>query len=137
MQKSAMEEIRELRAQIEGKTQEAKEQALDNASEAISVLRELGLDNDTILKQLGFRGGATRDSREGRPPRDEPCPICQFRTDPPHDGRTHRGQTKKGPFVAKELQAKGLTKLPVIHQPQSFPGTSSMRPSEHSRIGDW
>jgi DNA repair exonuclease SbcCD ATPase subunit len=112
MQKSAIDEIKELRAQLESKTEQAKAEALDKASEAIGFLRELGLDNDTILKELGFRGRApAKESREGKPPKDEPCPVCNFRTDPPHDGRSHRGQTKKKPFTAEDLEQKGLTKV--------------------------
>jgi hypothetical protein len=112
MQKSAIEEIKELKAQLESKTEKAKAEALDRAKDAIGFLRELGMDNDTILKDLGFRGRANaRESREGRPPNDESCPICHFRTDPPHDGRTHRGQTKKRPLTAEELAKKGLTKV--------------------------
>jgi hypothetical protein len=112
MQKSAIEEIKELKAQLESKTAQAKAEALDKASEAIGFLRELGMDNDSILKDLGFRGRAkTQESREGRSPKDESCPICNFRTDPPHDGRSHRGQTKKRPLTAEELEEKGLTKV--------------------------
>jgi hypothetical protein len=112
MQKSVIEEIKKLKAQIESKTEQAKTEALDKASEAISFLRELGLNNDTILKELGFRGRAKdRDSREAAPPKEEMCPICNFRTDPPHDGRSHRGQTKKRPLTAEELEKKGLTKV--------------------------
>jgi hypothetical protein len=112
MQKSVIEEIKELKARVESKTTQAKAEALDKASEAIGFLRELGLDDDTILKELGFRGRATaKGSREGRPPSDKSCPICHFRTDPPHDGRSHRGQSKKKPFTAEELEQKGLTKL--------------------------
>ena len=39
------------------------------------------------------------------------CPICEFQTTPPHDGRTHRNQKKKAPFSAAELTEKGLTKV--------------------------
>jgi hypothetical protein len=113
MQKSAIEEIKELKAQLESKTEQAKTEALDRANEAIGFLRELGIDNDTILKELGFRGRAkAQESREGSPPKEDvPCPICNFRTDPPHDGRSHRGQTKKKPFTSEELEQKGLTKV--------------------------
>ena len=112
MQKSAIEEIKELKAQLESKTEQAKAEALDKAGEAIGFLRELGLDSDTILKELGFRGRtAAKQSREGRSPKDEACPICNFRTDPPHDGRSHRGQTKKRPLTAEELEKKGLAKI--------------------------
>ena len=112
MEKSAIEEIKELRTLLESKTEKAKEEALETASEAIGFLRVLGLDNDTILKELGFRGRtAAKESREGKPPKDEPCTVCRFRTDPPHDGRAHRGQPKKKPFTAEELEEKGPTKV--------------------------
>ena len=112
MQKSAIEEIKELKSQLESKTAQAKVEALAKATEAIGFLRELGMANDEILKELGFRGRAkTQESREGRPPNEGPCPICHFRTDPPHDGRSHRGQSKKKPFTAEELEQKGLTKV--------------------------
>ena len=111
MQKSAIEEIKELKAQLESKTERAKAEALDRASDAIGFLRELGMNNDAILKDLGFRGRAkVQDSREGKPPNEDPCPICDFRTDPPQDGRSHRGQTKKKPLTAEELERKGLTR---------------------------
>jgi hypothetical protein len=41
----------------------------------------------------------------------EVCPICDFQTTPPHDGRTHRSQKKKAPFSAAELTDKGLAKV--------------------------
>jgi hypothetical protein len=110
MQKSAIEQIKELKAQLESKTEQAKAEALDKAGEAIAFLRELGLGSDTILKDLGFRGRATaKESREERSPKDEPCQICSFRTDPPHDGRAHRGQTKKRPLAAEGLEKNWLT----------------------------
>jgi hypothetical protein len=58
MEKSAIEEIKELKAQLASKTEQAKAEALDRAGEAIGFLRELEIDNDTILKELGFRGRA-------------------------------------------------------------------------------
>ncbi len=41
----------------------------------------------------------------------EICPVCNFQTKPPHDGRSHRHQVKKAPFSAAELADKGLTKV--------------------------
>jgi hypothetical protein len=112
MKKSAIEEINELKGRLESLTEQARTEALDKASEAISVLRALGFDNDTILREIGFRGRAKdRESREAAPPKEGPCPICKFRTDPPHDGRSHRGQAKKGPLTTEELEKKGLTKV--------------------------
>jgi hypothetical protein len=118
MQKSVIDEIKELKAQLQSKREVASTEALKKAREGISVLRELGIDDDTILKGLGFRGRITSkapktakvtDGRTG--PSEEPCPICDFQTDPPHDGRSHRGQNKKKPLTAEELEAKGLTKV--------------------------
>jgi hypothetical protein len=100
-----------LEAQLETKTERAKAEALEKANAAIGFLRELGIDNETILKELGFKGRASaQKSNEGRPSKDEPCPICNFRTDPAHDGRAHRSQTKKKAFSTEELQEKGLAK---------------------------
>jgi hypothetical protein len=114
MQKSVIDEIRELKAQIESKTEQAKAEALESAREAINFLRELEIDNDTILKELGFRA-RTKSTKEkaSKPTRlkDESCPICVFRTDPPHNGRSHRGQSKKRPFTLEELEEKGLTRV--------------------------
>ncbi len=39
------------------------------------------------------------------------CPICDFQTTPPHDGRTHRNQKKKVPFSSEELKEKGLARV--------------------------
>jgi hypothetical protein len=112
MQKSVIEEVKKLKAQVEGLTAQAKTEAFHEANEAIGFLRELGIDDDTILKELGFRGRAkTQESRKEGPTKDDPCPMCNFRTDPPHDGRSHRGQSKKKPFTAEELEQKGLTKV--------------------------
>lgn len=41
---------------------------------------------------------------------DRPCPICEFKTTPPHDARRHRGQSEKRPFTAAELTGMGMTK---------------------------
>jgi DNA-binding protein H-NS len=41
----------------------------------------------------------------------EVCPICDFQTSPPHDGRAHRYQKKKAPLSAAELTDKGLAKV--------------------------
>jgi hypothetical protein len=111
MQKSAIDEIKELKAQLQSRTEQAKKEALDKASEAINLLRELGIDDSTILKDLGLKSGSKSKAKDGvKAPKDEPCSICNFETDPPHDGRSHRSQTKKKPFTTEELEEKGLTK---------------------------
>jgi hypothetical protein len=55
MQKSVIEEVKELKARVESLTAQAKSEALDNANEAIGVLRELGIGRDAILKALAGR----------------------------------------------------------------------------------
>jgi hypothetical protein len=109
MQKSAIEEIKELKAQLASRTEQAKTEALKKAAEAINALRELGIDKNKILKDLEFKSSTKAKAKEK--PKDESCPICNFTTDPPHDGRSHRGQTKKKPLTAEELEQKGLTKI--------------------------
>jgi hypothetical protein len=109
MQKSAIEEIKELKAQLATKTEQAKTEALKNATAAINALRELGIDINVILKDLELKSDTKAKAKEKH--KVMSCRICNFKTDPPHDGRTHRGQTKKKPLTAGELEKKGLTKV--------------------------
>ena len=53
-------------------------------------------------------GGATAKAKRAKV---SVCPICDFQTTPPHDGRAHRYQKKKAPLSAEELKDKGLTKV--------------------------
>jgi DNA-binding protein H-NS len=53
-------------------------------------------------------GGATAKAKGAKA---DVCPICDFQTTPPHDGRAHRYQKKKAPLSAEELKEKGLTKV--------------------------
>jgi hypothetical protein len=102
MQKSVIEEFQELKARVESLTAQVKSEALHKANEAIGVLRELGIGNDAILRALDFEGRAkTQASGKGRPPKNEPCPICNFRTDPPMtEGRTVV-RRRRSPFQPK------------------------------------
>jgi hypothetical protein len=75
----------------------------------VAELNALGL-NYTLTS------GAEKQSKTGpdkgkRTIKAAACPICEFQTSPPHDGRTHRNQKKKGPFSAAELKEKGLVKV--------------------------
>jgi hypothetical protein len=84
---------------------EAKQEALQRVHEAISALNALGFNYRIVEKSSERRGGA-RQRSEG------PCPICAFKTNPPHDGRKHRSQgDKKKPFSAQELAQLGLAKV--------------------------
>jgi DNA repair exonuclease SbcCD ATPase subunit len=78
---------------------------------AIEELLEQRKTIDEQLTQLGFedqpksaRGKATRQ----RDP-NKPCGVCEFVTDPPHDGRAHKNRSQK-PFTSEELKELGFTK---------------------------
>lgn len=58
-----------------------------------------------LRRRLVTRGGA-------RQVRDAPCPVCKFKTQPPHDARKHRGQGKrKRAFTSSQLNEMGLAKV--------------------------
>jgi hypothetical protein len=106
-EKSAIERIRELDAERATLFEQAKEEALKKATDAITDLIALGLDYQLI-------SGAAKPAKSGKvlgTAKDVPCPICKFLTIPPHDRRTHRNQKKKAPFSAAELKEKGLVKV--------------------------
>jgi hypothetical protein len=108
-EKSAIERIKELDAERASLFEQAKEEALQKATEAITDLIALGLDYQLVKgapkpakSEPGEILGTVKDS---------PCPICEFLTIPPHDRRSHRNQKKKAPFSAAELKEKGLVKV--------------------------
>jgi hypothetical protein len=108
-EKTAIERIKELDAERARLFEQAKEEALLKATQAITDLIALGLDYQLV-------NGATKPAKAGTErvlgtARDVPCPICKFLTIPPHDRRSHRNQKKKAPFSAAELNEKGLVKV--------------------------
>jgi hypothetical protein len=107
--KSAIQRIKELDAERASIFEQAKEEALEKAKAAVAELNALGL-NYTLSSGAG-RQGKTSPTKEKRAIKAAACPICEFQTAPPHDGRTHRNQKKKGPFSAPELKEKGLVKV--------------------------
>lgn len=126
---TAFEKLKALNAQREPLLKEAHDEALNIAEKAIAELNELDLEfNYTLVKDLEammqprgpgskYAEAAARAPRKAaatgikRQPRDLPCPICEFKTTPPHDGRKHRSQTKKKAFTVEELMGLGLTKV--------------------------
>jgi hypothetical protein len=110
---SVLEKLKALDAQRAQLLEGAKKEALDNAERAVAELNELGFD-------YRLTEGATSPARAPRkvasqaPKRqkkDVPCPICNFKTNPPHDGRMHRSQKSKKPFTVEELMERHLTKV--------------------------
>jgi ribosomal protein L13E len=61
----------------------------------------------------GARAARKRSGKGTRSVKSAPCPICKFKTVPPHDARKHRfaqGKNKR-PFTAAELSNLGLKKV--------------------------
>ena len=101
----AIARVKQLQDQIAEASKEAVSEALEQAEEAIATLNALGQRYKIV--RVGASG---RSTRQTNPDRD--CPVCQFRTDPPHDARRHRGQGKtKKAFTAAQLADLGLGKV--------------------------
>ena len=108
-EKSAIERIKELDAERASLFEQAKEEALKKANDAISDLKALGMDYQ--LTKGDAKPAKTGTSKILGTAKDVPCPVCEFLTIPPHDRRAHRNQKKKAPFSAAELKERGLVKV--------------------------
>jgi hypothetical protein len=79
-----------------------KQMALFNLSAA-----DLGFTTGSPAKRSGKPAG---ERKRAAPSGD--CPICQFPTEPQHDGRKHRSQKDdKKPFTDDELHALSLHRV--------------------------
>lgn len=92
---------------------EAKGEAMERVNSAIQDLNSLGFSYQ--LTEGTPRRRATDQPESGRKGTrqvnpDRPCPICGFKTIPPHDARAHRSQEPKARFTAEELSTKGYAK---------------------------
>jgi hypothetical protein len=109
---TVLEKLKALDAQRAQLLEGAKKEALDNAEKAVAELNELGFHYSLVegasTARAPRRAGTQAPKRQ---PRDLPCPICNFKTTPHHDGRMHRSQKTKKPFTVEELMEKGLTKV--------------------------
>jgi DNA repair exonuclease SbcCD ATPase subunit len=108
-EKTAIERIKELDAERARLFEQAKEEALLKATQAITDLLALGLDYQLISG--GAKLAKTGTEKALRTAKDVPCPVCRFLTIPPHNGRAHKTQKKKTPFSATELKEKGLVRV--------------------------
>jgi hypothetical protein len=94
---------------------EAKAEALEMAHKAVAALKELGFPYRLVEgpERAPRAAAAASRAEEGpsRQRRDIPCPICEFKTEPLHDGRAHRSQAIKKAFTEEELMERGLTKV--------------------------
>jgi hypothetical protein len=108
-EKSAIQRIKDLDAERATIFDQAKEEALEKAKVAVAELNALGLNY--VLSNGAGKSAKTGPAKGQRTIKAEACPICEFQTSPPHDGRTHRSQKRKAAFSAAELKEKGLVKV--------------------------
>ena len=108
MANTALDQIKKLDDQRHKLRDHARQEALAKAHEALEDLNALGF---TYVIAEG-RSKAKGQRKSVREKKDAPCPICDFKTSPPHDGRRHRSQgNKKQPFTNQELAANGYSKI--------------------------
>lgn len=81
----------------------AKADALQKANEAVDELNALGFHY--LLCEEGTKPNGTTKGM----PSDAPCPICAFKTTPPHDKRSHK--THPGPFNDEDLRLRKMIKV--------------------------
>jgi hypothetical protein len=104
-----LDRVRQLDAERATIIGEARAEALRQAGAAIDTLNSLGFPYKLVEGSTSAKKEAK--TKSARTPKAGPCPICEFQTDPPHDGRAHRGQKKKAPFTKAELEDWSMVKV--------------------------
>ena len=106
MSDNAIQRIKQLDQERSTLLASAKKEALTRATQAIDELNALGFNYRLA------ENGKPRTRKATRTIKDAPCPVCQFKTDPPHDARGHRSQGKrKKPFTTAQLKELGYDKV--------------------------
>jgi len=109
MARNILTQLQELDQQRSKLLDGAKTEAMEKAQAAVAELNELGFNYQLV--ERGQRRPGSVESRKGtRTLKDAPCPICGFKTTPPHDRRAHRTQEPKRSFTNNELQSRGYRK---------------------------
>ena len=107
---TALQQIKKLDEERAKLLDSAKADALARAEEAINELIGLGFEYE--LTAYGTKAKAKPRKAGARKAIDHTpkgtCPICEYATNPPHDKRSHRAQTKKKPFTDAELQQRSM-----------------------------
>jgi hypothetical protein len=92
----------------------ARTEALARVKQGLAELEALGFSFRLVEGAGGAKGKSMGRSGKGSGKgavKDAPCSICGFKTAPLHDARAHRGQKRKRPFSAKDLEEKGLRRV--------------------------
>jgi hypothetical protein len=147
--KSASDRIRDRKKQLESKPKRGKEMALVRAREAIGVLRELEIDDDAILSELGFTAErAPKKAATERSGRKLVTLVSKQNGFSPtarlaaHKARQARADERAAPLtpIVKSLQAAGVTSLNALAEAlnaQGVPtpaGRGCWHPSQVARI---
>jgi len=112
-EQNAIDRIKQLEHERDKLFDTAKKEALARVETAVAELNSLGFSY--MLEDRTSR--APRKARAKRKSthqmKNRPCPICKFKTSPPHDARKHRFTQgkKKRPYTSKELADLGLKKV--------------------------
>jgi hypothetical protein len=107
---STLQQLKKLEEERAKLLESEKNDALTRAEEAINELVALGFDYEIVEPARGA-ARKTRTARKASAPDHHPkgtCPICEYATNPPHDKRSHRAQTRKKPFTDAELSERGM-----------------------------
>jgi hypothetical protein len=147
--KSASDRIKDRKKQLESKPKRGKEMALVRAREAIGVLRELEIDDDAILSELGFtaerapkKAATERSGRKLVPLVSKQNGFSPTARLAAHKARQARADERAAPLtpIVKSLQAAGLTSLNALAaalNAQGVPtpaGRGCWHPSQVARI---
>lgn len=107
---SAILQIKKLREEEAKLVEAAKAEALAKTREGIEELNILGFQYELVEPARGT-ALKTGTPRKASGPDHSPkgtCPVCEYATNPPHDKRSHRAQTRKKPFTDAELAERGM-----------------------------
>jgi len=96
---SVFDQIKALAEQKAALVEQARAAAIEQVDAGIAELKLLGFD--FVLAPADMKPVRIVN----RSPKDAPCPICAFKTNPPHDKRAHKGHAAA--FTAEEIAAKG------------------------------
>jgi hypothetical protein len=101
---TTIQQIKQLREQEAKLVETAKAAALAHVQEGITELIDLGFHYELIE-----RGARKATGEINHSPKDAICPICNFKTNPSHDRRSHK--SIKTPFTDAQLAELRMTKV--------------------------
>jgi hypothetical protein len=110
---STLQQLKKLDEERAKLLESAKSDAVARAEEAINELIGLGFEYELVEPAWGTVR-KTRTARKASGPDHHPkgtCPICEYATNPPHDKRSHRAQTRKKPFTDAELEGRSMKRV--------------------------